>query len=112
MNEYPEKNCDITRLVRHPRLVAAALNGEKTQQRRDGLYAYPNEIFNLEGVDFLITAVWRQRIGDMSDTDAKSEAYPNLAMYKQTILNMHANMEWNEDGLVWVHEFKRVEPEQ
>ncbi|MGY6274490.1 ASCH domain-containing protein [Methylomonas sp. MgM2] len=111
MNEYPNKTCDIERLVRHPKLVAAALSGQKTQQRRDGLYAYPGETFILEGVEFVVTGVDRQRIGDMTDEDARAEGYPNLMMYKDMILKMHANMEWNEDGLVWVHRFKRHRPE-
>jgi len=49
MSEFPEKTCDITRLVTHPKLVEAVLAGRKTQQRRDGVYAYPNETFELEG---------------------------------------------------------------
>ena len=111
MHEYPEKTCEIDRLVRHPKLVAAALSGQKTQQRRDGLYAYPNESFVLEGVDFVVTAVERRRIGDMTDADAQAEGYPNLDVYKNMILRMHANMTWNDDGLVWVHHFKRRQPE-
>ncbi|MCQ8104064.1 ASCH domain-containing protein [Methylomonas sp. SURF-2] len=111
MTEYPEKTCQIDRLVRQPKLVSAALSGQKTQQRRDGLYAYPGETFELEGVTFVVTEVARQRLGDMTDRDAQAEGYPNLAMYKDLILKMHANMEWNEDGLVWVHGFKRQQPE-
>ena len=107
MNAYPEKTCEIDRLIRHPKLVEAALSGRKTQQRRDGLYAYPGETFSLEGVEFVVTSVERQRIGDMSDQDAQAEGYPNMAMYKDLILKMHANMEWNDDGLVWVHSFTR-----
>ena len=111
MQEYPEKTCDIERLIRHPKLVAAALSGQKTEQRRDGLYAYPGETFVLEGVEFVVTSVDRERIGDMTDADAQAEGYPSLAMYKDLILKMHANMEWNDDGLVWVHRFKRQQPE-
>jgi hypothetical protein len=105
--DYPEKTCAIDRLVRHPKLVAAAIAGTKTQQRRDGLYAYPNETFELEGVSFIITTVERQRLGDMTDADAKAEGYPSLEMYKQLILQMHANMTWDDEGLVWLHSFKR-----
>lgn len=104
---YPEKTCEIDRLIRNPKLVAAALAGAKTQQRRDGLYAYPAETFTLEGVPFIVTAVERHRLGDMTEADAKAEGYPSLEAYKQTILQMHRNMDWNEDGLVWVHYFKR-----
>lgn len=107
MTIFPKKTCDLDRLIRHPKLVAAALSGQKTQQRRDGLYAYPGEKFTLEGVEFTVTSVERQRIGDMTDLDAQAEGYPNLAMYKDLILKMHANMEWNDDGLVWVHSFQK-----
>lgn len=111
VNAYPEKNCDIDRLIRHPKLVEAALNGRKTQQRRDGLYAYPGETFTLEGVEFVVTSVERQPIGAMTDQDAQAEGYPSLAIYKDLILKMHAGMEWNDEGLVWVHSFMRRQPE-
>ncbi|CAG1022147.1 ASCH domain-containing protein [Methylomonas sp. LL1] len=111
MNAYPEKTCEIDRLIRHPKLVEAAINGQKTEQRRDGLYAYPGETFVLEGVSFVVTGVDRQRIGDMTDADARAEGYPSLAMYRDIILKMHASMEWNEDALVWVHRFNRQQPE-
>lgn len=104
---YPQKTCTIDRLIRHPKLVNSALAGTKTQQRRDGLYAYPNETFMLESVPFIITAVQRHRLGDMTEADAQAEGYPNLKSYKNIILQMHANMDWNEDGLVWVHYFRR-----
>ena len=105
--QYPAKSCEITRLVTHAKLVAATLSGEKTQQRRDGLYAYLDETFELEGVTFVVTSVERQRIGEMTDADAHAEGYPNLAVYKQIILRMHANMTWNIEDLVWVHSFTR-----
>jgi hypothetical protein len=107
MTNYPEKTCDITRLIRHPKLVAAAIAGEKTQQRRDGVYAYPGETFELEGVAFTVTGLERQSLGAMTDADAKAEGYPNLEVYKDVILKMHQGMEWNDEHLVWVHSFQR-----
>ncbi len=106
--KYPEKTCVIENLVRHPKLVEATLAGRKTQQRRNGVYAYPDEVFILEGVTFKVTALTRQRLGDMTDADAQAEGYPSLAMYKDLILKMHANMTWDEDSLVWVHTFAKV----
>ena len=35
----------------------------------------------------------------------KSEGYPNLEMYKDIILKMHAGMTWDPDSPVWVHSF-------
>jgi hypothetical protein len=107
MPSFPEKTCDISRLVSHPKLVEATLAGRKTEQRRDGVYAYPNETFELEGTSFIVTDLKRQRLGDMTDQDAQAEGYPSLTMYKDLILRMHKNMTWNEDDLVWVHCFKK-----
>jgi len=106
---YPEKTCGIDRLVRHPKLVQAVLAGRKTQQRRDGVYAYPGETFELEGVSFVVTDLRRERLGDMNDADAKAEGYPSLDMYKQLILSMHKGMNWEDDAPVWVHCFKRMD---
>ncbi|MGZ8219292.1 ASCH domain-containing protein [Methylomagnum sp.] len=109
MSAYPPKTCEIDRLIRHPRLVEATKTGQKTQQRRDGLYAYPGETFELDGVAFTVTEVERRRLGDMTEADAQAEGYPNLAVYKDLILKMHAGMTWDEEHLVWVHHFQRVD---
>lgn len=106
--EYPEKTCSIDRLVTHDKLVAAALDGSKTQQRRDGVYGYPGEEFELNGATFQITDLRRQSLGEMTDVDAQREGYPGLEPYRQLILRMHRGMEWEDDRLVWVHEFERV----
>ena len=105
LKTYPDRTCSIDRLVTHPKLVAATKAGVKTQQRRDGVYGFPGETFDLEGETFIITDLSRQRIGDMTDEHAKAEGYPNLEMYKDIILRMHAGMTWNPDSLVWVHTF-------
>ena len=107
MHEYPEKTCSIDRLVRHPKLVQAALSGQKTQQRRDGVYAYPGETFELDGITFEVTDLRQERLGDMNDESAQAEGYPSLDMYKNLILNMHKGMSWQDDAPVWVHSFQR-----
>ncbi|MDQ6954444.1 MAG: ASCH domain-containing protein [Mariprofundaceae bacterium] len=108
MNQYPDKTCEIENLVRHPKLKEAAIAGKKTQQRRDGVYAYPGEEFELDGIPFEVTSLLRETLGDMNDSSAQAEGYPNLAMYKALILSMHKGMEWDESTLVWVHSFKRI----
>ena len=106
---YPEKTCSIDRLVTHEKLVAAALDGSKTQQRRAGVYGYPGEQFTLEDSNFEITALRSERWGDISEEDAQREGYPNLAMYRALIERMHQGMEWDQDQPVWVHEFAKVQ---
>ena len=105
MEAYPEKTCSIDRLVTHPKLVAATKARMKTHQRRNGIYGYPGETFDLEGMAFVVTGLTRERLGDMTDEHAQAEGYPNLEMYKDIILKMHAGMTWNADSPVWVHTF-------
>lgn len=105
---YPEKTCDISRLVTHPKLVEAALAGNKTEQRRDSIYAYPGETFELEGVLFSVTGLERQTLGDMTDASAQAEGYPSMEAYKALILRMHQGMEWDTEHKVWVHQFQKV----
>ena len=104
---FPEKTCEIDRLVNSPRLKKAALVGIKTQQRRDGLYAYPNEEFLIDDVVFVVTGVERKLLGDMNDADAKAEGFEDLASYKKLILSMHKGMEWHSESKVWVHSFEK-----
>lgn len=106
-SDYPPKTCDIDRLVTHDRLVNAALAGTKTQQRRNGVYGYPGETFQLNDETFVITQLERQPLGEMTEQDAQAEGFPNLAIYKQLIISMHAGMEWNESHPVWVHSFQK-----
>jgi hypothetical protein len=107
MSAYPPKTCEIDRLVRHPKLVEAAKAGRKTQQRRDGVYAYPGETFELESMVFTVTALERQSLGEMTEADAQAEGYPSLEAYRELILKMHPGMAWDENYLVWVHHFRR-----
>ncbi len=106
MTDYPEKTCTIDRLVRHPRLVTAALEGRKTEQRRDGVYAYPGETFELDGKLFELVSLTHDRLGDMVEEDALAEGFESLDQYRALILRMHKGMEWDPDHRVWVHRFR------
>ncbi|MEE9384082.1 MAG: hypothetical protein V3V08_11785 [Nannocystaceae bacterium] len=106
MPEFPEKTCTIDRLVRHKKLVRAAVGGRKTEQRRNGVYAYPGETFELEGHRFEMVSLTRERLGDMGEEGAVAEGYESLAAYRELILRMHKGMDWDPDHLVWVHRFR------
>jgi hypothetical protein len=108
-SDYPPKTCEIDRLVTHQRLVDAALAGRKTQQRRNGVYGYPGETFTLGSADFVITGLERQSLGEMTETDARAEGFPDLSTYKQLIISMHAGMDWNDAHEVWVHTFEKLD---
>ena len=105
MDNYPEKTCTIDRLVRQKKLVEAALAGRKPEQRRDGVYAYPGETFELEGRTFEIVSLSHEALGDLDDGGAKAEGFESLEDYRALILRMHRGMEWNPEHRVWVHRF-------
>ena len=109
VSEYPEKTCRVERLVTHLKMVEATVDGRKTQQRRNGLYAHPGETFELEGVQFRVTRAEHQRLGDMTEADAVCEGYPDMDTYKAIIIRMHNGMEWDEEARVWLHEFEMIE---
>ncbi|MCD2451281.1 ASCH domain-containing protein [Methylicorpusculum oleiharenae] len=106
MSDLPEKTCTIDNLIRHEKLVAAAKAGLKTQQRRNGVYGWPGERFELQGTEFVVTDLKREKLGDMTDEHAKAEGYPSLESYRDLILRMHPGMNWDPESLVWAHYFE------
>jgi len=109
VSEFPAKTCELDRLVTQQKLIASAIKGDKTQQRRNGIYGYPGERFKLDGIDFEITIVSRQTLGDITEADAKAEGFNSLTEYQQLILRMHPGMQWQPDARVWLHQFRRVD---
>ncbi len=108
MSEYPEKTCSIDRLVNHPKLVEAVLAGRKTQQRRNGVYAYPGEEFELGEKKFRVVDLRRESLGDMTDAEARAEGFPDRKSYLDLIQKMHGGRDFDLTGKVWVHEFEAV----
>ena len=108
MNSYPEKTCTIDRLVRHAKLVQAVLAGEKTEQRRDGVYGYPGETFTLDGRRFEIASLTHDRLGDMGEAEARAEGFSDLEAYRSLIVRMHKGMSWDPEHRVWVHRFRAL----
>lgn len=79
----------------------------KMRVASDGIYAYPGEQFELEGIQFTVTGLEQKTLGDMTDKSAQAEGYPSMEMYKGLILRMHAGMKWNNNHKVWVHTFEK-----
>jgi hypothetical protein len=98
-------------LVKRDQFVEAALEGRKDQVRRNDRYANPGETFELDGTTFEVTDVYEQRLGDMTEADARREGFRDLDQYRDLIERVHEEAEggtgWNEDNTVVVHEFKR-----
>lgn len=101
----PPKTCTIERLVTVPEDVKKVLNGKKTATRRNGRYADIGEVMDLNDGKFVVERVYRQKLGDLTDADAKKEGFANVESYKQSILDLHPGMKWVPEMSVWVHEF-------
>ncbi len=105
----PPKTCSIERMVTVQEDIEKVLNGTKKSTRRNGRYADPGEIMELEGRKFEVNTVYQQSLGEMTDADAKSEGYEDLEGYKAYILSMHQGMKWVPQMKVWVHEFSEID---
>lgn len=106
--DYPEKTCSVERLITVPADVKKVLEGKKTATRRNGVYAYPGEIMELEGKEFKVDSLYQQSLGEVTEEHARQEGFENLGAYKQSILDMHEGMKWIPTMKVWVHEFSPV----
>ncbi len=108
MEQLAPKTCTIDRLVTVEEDIKRVLSGEKTATRRNGRYADPGEIMELEGRKFEVHKVYQQTLGELTDQDAQAEGFADLESYKQYILSMHPGMPWLPNMKVWVHEFRPV----
>ena len=106
--ELPPKTCTIERLVTKPEDIQRVHEGTKTATRRNGRYADPGEIMELDGKKYEVYAVYRQTLGEMTDELAQTEGFANVEAYKDYIVSMHPGMPWLPQMKVWVHEFRSV----
>jgi N4-acetylcytidine amidohydrolase len=102
----PPKTCTIDRLITKQEDIEKVLNGSKTATRRNGRYADPGEIMELEGRRFVVNNVFSQRLGELTDEHCQAEGFQSLEEYKNYIISMHPGMPWLPHMTVWVHEFK------
>lgn len=49
---------------------------------------------------------YRQKLGDMTEEDAKKEGLNNLEEFKQLWISFYGS--WNPEEVVWVYEFKLI----
>jgi len=109
MDKLPPKTCTIERLVTKPADVEKVIAGIKTATRRNGRYADIGELMELGDNRFVVERIYRQRLGEVTEEDAKKEGFEDLDSYKESILSMHPGMKWLPHMKVWVHEFSRAE---
>lgn len=105
--DWPEKY-DIQKLVSIPEDIEKLKNGNKTSVRRNDRYADKGDTVELDDTTFEVSNVYPQKLGDMTDQDAKDEGYENLKAFKDGIASIHNRSLWDPDKYVWAHEMKRA----
>ncbi len=101
-----------------PEHVDPILWGEKTQTRRTGKRRWRLGSIHQAKLNFSkgskpfallrIVFVHQERLGDISEDDAKREGYPTVEAYKEVFKRIYGW--WNPDAEVWVVDFEVVNP--
>ncbi len=99
---------DPAELLPAERIRQSVLAGNVTQLHRGDQHAAEGDRFEIEGTTFEVTTVKTERLGELTDADARAEGSPNLEAYKRRIEQTH-NTEWDDDSEVVRHEFEPVD---
>lgn len=90
---------------------------EKTQTRRRGKWRWKVGAIHQAKLNFkkgskpfanlLIKAVREERLGDISEEDARREGYPTVEVYIDAYKRIYGG--WDPDEVIWVVDFELVE---
>lgn len=99
---------DAAALLPAERIRQKVLAGEVTQLHRGDRHADPGDTFHIGDTEFVVTTVQTERLGEITDEDARAEGSPDLAAYKQRIERTHGT-EWDDDRTAVLHQFEPVD---
>jgi hypothetical protein len=95
-------------------LLRKVLEGQKTQTRRihkvtlkpGRTYAARCTRFEKAQARILITAARQEKLGDITQEDARKEGFTSPEAFKQAWTEMHGD--WNPDQIVTVYDFAKT----
>src|SRR5690625_1082533 len=99
---------DIQQLVTIQADIEKIKNGLKTTVRRNNRYGEIGDTLQLDSYTFRLKNMYEQTLGDLTEANAIEEGFEGLQQYKDRILAIHDNMEWDPSYTVWFHELERV----
>jgi hypothetical protein len=85
----------------------AVIAGDVTQLHRGDKHASEGDRFEIDGVVFEVTTVRKERLGDLTDEDARAEGSPDLEAYRKRIERTH-DITWDDDDTAVLHRFEKV----
>jgi len=97
------------------RLLELVLQRRKTQTRRihrrelspGRVYPVTDQWFGRAAAYIRITRKWRQRLGDVTEPEAKAEGFNSLADFQEAWKSINGS--WNPDLVVVAYEFDLVD---
>ncbi|OVE83391.1 ASCH domain-containing protein [Natronolimnobius baerhuensis] len=98
---------DASDLLPAERLRTAALEGEVTQLHRGDAHASEGDTFDIEGTTFKVVEVREERLGELTDEDARAEGSSDLESYKRRIERTH-DLEWDDNRTAVLHRFEPI----
>lgn len=99
---------DAAELLPAEQIRRAVLAGEVTQLHRGDQHATKGDVFTIEGKEFEVVEVRTERLGDLTEEDARAEGSPDLEAYKRRIEGTH-DLEWDDTDTAVLHRFERRE---
>src|SRR5699024_6892479 len=85
---------DINQLITRKEMIEKVKQGKKTAIRRNNRYGDVGDTFELEGREYEITNIYEQKLGDVTEENAKQEGYESLAAYQESITSIHKGAVW------------------
>lgn len=97
-----------------PKHIELILSGRKTQTRRTGKCRWRVGSIHQAKTNFKkgskpfaflrIVSVRQERLGDITEEDAKKEGYPSVEAYKEVFKEIYGR--WDDDMMIWVIDFE------
>src|SRR5690625_5888082 len=98
------KNRNIQQLVTLQSDVEKIKNDQKTAVRRNNRYGEIGDILQFDSHTFTLKNAYEQKLGEMTEENAKEEGFENLQQYINRILLIHYNMKWYMEVNVMVQD--------
>ncbi|WP_188454267.1 ASCH domain-containing protein [Virgibacillus oceani] len=98
---------DINLLITKQKDIEKIINGEKTAVRRNDRYADKGDTLELDGHQFIVENVYHQKLGQVTEENARQEGYRNLDEYIQALTSIHHGSVWDPNLEVWAHELTK-----